>query len=68
MYRPESTGRYRNEVHDMPEGTTTYKPRVLVDTADLPEDVWLEYRRRGIGDSDAAANLGVFAFQAARDL
>ena len=43
----------------MPATTSTYEPLVLVDTADLPEDEWLEYRRRGIGGSDAAAILGV---------
>lgn len=52
----------------MPEKTSEYKPLVLVDTADLPEDVWLEYRRRGIGGSDAAAILGVSPFATARDL
>lgn len=45
----------------------SYKPRVLVDTADLPEKTWLEYRRRGIGDSDTAAILGVSPFATARD-
>jgi putative phage-type endonuclease len=45
-----------------------YGPLVLVDTADLPEEEWLEYRRRGIGGSDAAAVLGVSPFATARDL
>ena len=31
----------------MPNTTSTYEPLVLVDTADLPEEEWLEYRRRG---------------------
>lgn len=48
--------------------TAAYKPLVLVDTADLPEETWLEYRRRGIGGSDAAAILGVSPFATARDL
>lgn len=52
----------------MPNTTSTYEPLVLVDTADLPEDEWLEYRRRGIGGSDAAAILGVSPFATARDL
>lgn len=52
----------------MPENTSTYEPMVLVDTADLPEDEWLEWRRRGIGGSDAAAILGVSPFATARDL
>ncbi len=48
--------------------TRTYKPYVLVDTKDLPEEEWLEYRRQGIGGSDAAAVLGVSPFRTARDL
>ena len=52
----------------MPETTGTYKPLVLVDTENLPEDEWLEWRRRGIGGSDAAAILGVSPFATARDL
>lgn len=52
----------------MPEKTSAYEPMVLVDTADLPEDEWLEWRRRGIGGSDAAAILGVSPFATARDL
>lgn len=52
----------------MPETTGTYKPLVLVDTENLPEDEWLEWRRRGIGGSDAAAILGVSPFTTARDL
>ena len=48
--------------------TLSYKPQVLVDTADLPEKDWLEYRRRGIGGSDAASILGVSPFKTARDL
>lgn len=27
----------------MPNTTSTYEPLVLVDTADLPEEEWLEY-------------------------
>lgn len=52
----------------MPNTTSTYEPLALVDTADLPEEEWLEYRRRGIGGSDAAAILGVSPFATARDL
>ena len=52
----------------MPNTTSTYEPLVLVDTADLPEEEWLEYRRRGIGGRDAAAILGVSPFATARDL
>lgn len=39
--------------------TDSYKPKVLVSTLDLPEADWLEYRRRGIGGSDASAIFGV---------
>ena len=53
----------------MPDSATqSYKPHVLVDTKDLPESDWLEYRRRGIGGSDAASILGVSPFRTARDL
>ena len=45
-----------------------YQPLILVDTADLPEDKWLEYRRKGIGGSDAAAVLGISPFRTGRDL
>lgn len=45
-----------------------YTPSVLVSTEGLPEKEWLEYRRRGIGGSDAAAILGISPFATARDL
>ena len=45
-----------------------YAPAVLVSTEGLPEKDWLEYRRRGIGGSDAAAILGISPFATARDL
>ena len=45
-----------------------YSPDVIVETAGLTEDEWLEYRRQGIGGSDAAAILGVSPFATARDL
>lgn len=48
--------------------TAAYTPGVLVETKDLPEDQWLEWRRKGIGGSDAAAVLGVSPFATARDL
>ena len=44
------------------------EPSVLVSTEGLPEKDWLEYRRRGIGGSDAAAILGISPFATARDL
>ncbi len=43
-------------------------PYVLVDTSDIEENLWLEYRRCGIGGSDASAVLGVSPFRTARDL
>ena len=45
-----------------------YQPLVLVETEDLTRDEWLEYRRQGIGGSDAAAVLGVSPFRTCRDL
>ena len=35
-----------------------YKPNFFVNTENLPEDEWLEWRRKGIGGSDVAAALG----------
>ena len=56
----------------MPSDTASakaqYQPLVLVETADLPEKEWLEYRRRGIGGSDVAALLGISPWRTARDL
>ncbi len=46
----------------------TYKPDVIVETAGLSKKDWLNYRRLGIGGSDAAAVLGVSPFATARDL
>ena len=48
--------------------TAPYLPRVLVDTTNLSRDDWLEYRRQGIGGSDAASILGISPFRTARDL
>lgn len=47
---------------------TAYQPLVLVDTAQLTRPEWLEYRRKGLGGSDAAAVLGISPFRTARDL
>lgn len=44
------------------------EPLVIVDTTGLTEKEWLEYRRTGIGGSDAAAVLGVSPFTTCRDL
>lgn len=59
MFTPQGSNRPRIEVRNMPTTTSTYEPLVLVDTADLPEDEWLEYRRRGIGGSDASTIIGL---------
>lgn len=45
-----------------------YKPVVVVNTEDLSEADWLEYRRKGIGGSDAAAVMGLSPFCTTRDL
>ena len=45
-----------------------YIPLILVDTENLPRDEWLEWRRKGIGGSDAATIIGVSPFSTARDL
>ena len=45
-----------------------YSPSVLVDTADISEEEWKEWRRKGIGGSDASAILGISPFATARDL
>lgn len=55
-------------MRNMPTVRSAYSPLVLVDTANIEEKVWLEYRRRGIGGSDAAAVLGISPFATARDL
>ncbi len=47
---------------------TAYQPLVLVDTAQLTRPEWLEYRRKGLGGSDAAAVLNLSPFRTARDL
>lgn len=48
--------------------TAAYTPGVLVETKDLPEEQWLEWRRKGIGGSDASIVLGISPFATARDL
>ena len=40
----------------------------LVSTENMDEETWLEYRRKGIGGSDAAAVLGVSPYKTARDV
>lgn len=50
----------------MPRGT--YEPDVVVETEGLSEDDWLEYRRGGIGGSDASIIFGVSHFRTGREL
>lgn len=45
-----------------------YKPNVFVKTENLPEDEWLEWRRKGIGGSDVAAALGLSPYRTMREL
>ena len=45
-----------------------YAPQVLVDVSGLTREEWLDYRRKGIGGSDAAAILGISPFRTARDI
>lgn len=52
----------------MPTALAAYEPQVLVDTSELTEEAWLQYRRLGIGGSDAAAVLGISPWTTARDL
>ncbi len=52
----------------MPIPQLNYTPAVIVDTTGLTEAEWLEYRRTGIGGSDASAVLGVSPFTTCRDL
>lgn len=56
----------------MPGGNTLRReqnqPLILVETASLSEEEWLNYRRRGIGGSDVAAIFGISPWKTARDL
>lgn len=45
-----------------------YSPLVLTETETLSREQWLEYRRLGIGGSDAAAVMGISPFRTARDV
>ena len=50
----------------MPRGT--YEPEVVVETANLTEEEWLDYRRGGIGGSDVSIIYGVSHFRSNREL
>jgi len=45
-----------------------YSANVLVSTDGMPEDEWLNWRRKGIGGSDAGAVLGISPYKTARDI
>ena len=45
-----------------------YEPEVVVDIEPLTREEWLDYRRLGIGGSDAAAIMGISPFATIRDL
>lgn len=45
-----------------------YRAEEVVDTDPLSNEEWLEYRRKGIGGSDAAAVMGQSIFTTRRDL
>lgn len=45
-----------------------YKAEVFVRTDDMDERTWLDYRRKGIGGSDAAAVIGISPYKTARDV
>lgn len=45
-----------------------YTPQIVIKTEGLSREEWLQYRRLGIGGSDAAAVLGISPFQTGRDL
>lgn len=46
----------------------SYEPAEVVDTSTLSRSKWLDYRRKGIGGSDAAAVYGVSPWKTGRDL
>jgi len=52
----------------MPTAQASYAPIVIVDTDGISEEEWLEYRRTGIGGSDASAVMGVSPWTTTRDL
>ena len=45
-----------------------YQPKVFVETEGLTEPEWLEWRRKGIGGSDAAAAMDLSPWKTSRDL
>ncbi len=43
-------------------------PKILIETANLSEDDWLQWRRKGVGGSDAPIIMGVNPYQSVFDL
>ena len=50
----------------MPRGS--YRPQIVVDTSNLTEEEWLDYRRGGIGGSDVSIIYGISHFRTGREL
>ena len=57
-----------SEVTGLGKGKKRRAPLVVVDTEKLTREEWLEYRKKGIGGSDAGAILGISPFRTARDV
>lgn len=45
-----------------------YTPTVLVNTENMPEHEWLQWRQKGIGGSDVASALGMSPYRTKREL
>lgn len=42
--------------------------KVIADTTDMPYDRWLEYRKKGIGGSDASVVCGINKYKSPIEL
>ena len=42
--------------------------KVIADTTDMPYDKWLEYRKKGIGGSDASVVCGINKYKSPTEL
>lgn len=45
-----------------------YVAKVIADTTDMPYDRWLEYRKKGIGGSDASVVCGINKYKSPIEL
>ena len=52
----------------MAQAERAQQPKVLTPTSGLTREQWLEFRRKGIGGSDAASVLGISPFRTGVDL